>query len=95
MKLVFPSGVAAAYTLRSLHVGKNAALDASKKTKALILSFCFAITLRVVSEYAPALLWDWHIFYTLNRIGWTSAIAAESWVGQTYRASNFQFMLIA
>ncbi|KIJ61696.1 hypothetical protein HYDPIDRAFT_31028 [Hydnomerulius pinastri MD-312] len=79
LKLVFPSGVAAAYTIRSLHVGKNAAMDAKKKTKALILSFCFAITLRVVSEYAPGLLWDWHIFYALNRVGWTGTIKAESW----------------
>ncbi|KAH0839377.1 OPT oligopeptide transporter protein-domain-containing protein [Lanmaoa asiatica] len=79
LKLVFPSGVAAAYTIRSLHVGKNAARNAKRKTKALILAFCFAITLRVVSEYAPGVLWDWHLFYTLNRIGWTSAIRAESW----------------
>ncbi|KAF8125488.1 hypothetical protein EV363DRAFT_1532454 [Boletus edulis] len=75
-KLVFPSSVASAYTIRSLHVGKGAALDAKRKTKALILSFCFAITLRVVSEYA---LWDWHLLYMLSRIGWTSAINAESW----------------
>ena len=80
LKLVFPSGVAAAYTIRSLHVGKHAAMDAKRKTKGLILAFSFAITLRVVSEYAPGVLWDWHLFYTLNRIGWTSAINAESWV---------------
>jgi uncharacterized oligopeptide transporter (OPT) family protein len=51
-KLLFPSAVAAAYTIRSLHVGKNAEANARKKTKALILAFTFAITLRVVSEYA-------------------------------------------
>ncbi|KAG0706280.1 OPT oligopeptide transporter protein-domain-containing protein, partial [Suillus ampliporus] len=79
LKLVFPSGVAAAYTVHSLHVGKNAEVTARKKTKALIYAFIFAIILRVVSEYAPGLLWDWHIFYALNRIGWSSAIAAESW----------------
>jgi uncharacterized oligopeptide transporter (OPT) family protein len=84
LKLVFPSGVAAAYTIRSLHVGKNAARDAKKKTKALILSFSFAITLRVISEYAPGLLWDWHIFYALNRVGWNYIIAAESWVSLWY-----------
>lgn len=72
--------MAAAYTIRSLHVGKDAASDAKRKTKALILAFSFAITLRVVSEYAPGVLWDWHLFYTLSRIGWTSAIRAESWV---------------
>lgn len=78
LKLVFLTGVVAAYTIQSLHVGKNALVEASKKTKELILSFCFATTLRAGSEYAPALLWDWHIFYTLNRIGWTLVIAAES-----------------
>ncbi|KAG1838579.1 OPT oligopeptide transporter protein-domain-containing protein [Suillus subalutaceus] len=80
LKLVFPSGVAAAYTIQSLHVGKNAEVIAKKKTKTLIYSFIFAISLRVVSEYAPGLLWDWHVFYALNRIGWSSTIAAESWV---------------
>ncbi|KAH7915483.1 OPT oligopeptide transporter protein-domain-containing protein [Hygrophoropsis aurantiaca] len=79
LKLVFPSSVAAAYTIQSLHVGKSAAADAKKKTKALIISFCCAITLRVVSEYAPGLLWDWHIFYALSRVGWTGIISAESW----------------
>lgn len=71
LKLVFPSGVAAACTIRSLHVGTNAARDAKGKTKALILAFCSTVTLRVVSEYAPAVLWDWHLFYALSRIGWT------------------------
>jgi uncharacterized oligopeptide transporter (OPT) family protein len=80
LKLVFPSGVAAAYTIHSLHVGKNAEVTARKKTKALIYAFIFAIILRVVSEYAPGVLWDWHVFYSLNRIGWTSAIGVESWV---------------
>ncbi|KAG0707878.1 OPT oligopeptide transporter protein-domain-containing protein [Suillus ampliporus] len=79
LKLVFPSGVAAAYTIHSLHVGKNAEATARKKTKALVYAFIFAIVLRVVSEYAPGMLWDWHIFYALNRIGWRSAIAVESW----------------
>lgn len=72
--------MAAAYTIQSLHVGKNAEVTARKKTKTLLYAFIFAILLRVVSEYAPGLLWDWHVFYALNRIGWTSAIAAESWV---------------
>jgi len=76
---VFPSGIAAAYTIRSLHVGRNAAEAARKKTWALFWSFGAAITLRVVSEYAPGLLWDWHVFYALNRVGWEGIIAAESW----------------
>jgi uncharacterized oligopeptide transporter (OPT) family protein len=78
-KLLFPSAVAAAYTIRSLHVGKNAEANARKKTKALILAFFFAITLRVVSEYAPGMLWDWHWGWTFYRIGWTWIIKAENW----------------
>lgn len=60
-KLVFPSAVAVAHTIRSLHVGKNAEANAKKKTKALMYAFLFAVALRVVSEYAPGVLWDWHI----------------------------------
>ncbi|OZJ02039.1 hypothetical protein BZG36_05084 [Bifiguratus adelaidae] len=79
LKLVFPSGVAAAYTIRSLHVGKDAEANARKKTKCLIVAFCVAITWRVVSEYAPGLLWDWHIFWGLYKAGWQGIIEAENW----------------
>ena len=78
-KLVFPSAVAAAHTIRSLHVGKNAEANARKKTKALIIAFCCAITLRCVSEYAPGILWDWHWGWTLYRLGWTGMIQVENW----------------
>ena len=78
-KLVFPSAVAAAHTIRSLHVGKNAEANARKKTKVLIIAFCCAITLRVVSEYAPGILWDWHWAWTFYRLGWNWMIAVESW----------------
>ncbi|MCJ1312990.1 hypothetical protein MMC25_006666 [Agyrium rufum] len=78
-KLVFPSSVAAAHTIRSLHVGKNAEANARKKTKALIYAFASAITLRCVSEYAPGLLWDWHWSWALYRLGWEWAISIENW----------------
>jgi uncharacterized oligopeptide transporter (OPT) family protein len=52
-KLVFPSAVAAAHTIRALHSDLNAEITARKKTKALVLAYAGAITLRVVSEYAP------------------------------------------
>lgn len=71
--------VAAAHTIRSLHTGKNAAAAARKKTKALIIAFVCAITLRVVSEYAPGVLWDWHWGWTLYSIGWKDAIYVENW----------------
>lgn len=57
--------VAAAHTIRSLHVGKNAEANARKKTRALVIAFAGAITLRCVSEYAPGVLWDWHWGWSL------------------------------
>lgn len=78
-KLAFPSAVAAAFTIRSLHTGKNAEANARKKTWALAIAFALAITLRCVSEYAPGLLWDWHWGWTLYSLGWSSAIYVENW----------------
>lgn len=78
-KLAFPSGVAAAFTIRSMHAGKNAEANARKKTWALVIAFCVAITWRCVSEYAPGLLWDWHWGWTLYRVGWQQAIYVENW----------------
>ena len=78
-KLVFPGAVAAAHTIRALHGGPHAEANAKKKTRALIISFAFAITFRCVSEYAPGILWDWHWGWTLYSIGAQSAIDIENW----------------
>ncbi|CDO76790.1 hypothetical protein BN946_scf184978.g19 [Trametes cinnabarina] len=79
LKLTFPSAVAAAYTIRSLHVGRNAAANARKKTLALVISFLVAIAWRVVSEYAPGIMWDWHWAWWFYKAGWRWIIAAENW----------------
>lgn len=78
-KLVFPSAVAAAHTIRAMHAGKSAAANAKKKTRALALAFVIAITWRCISEYAPGILWDWHWGWTLYSIGWDAAINVENW----------------
>ena len=78
-KLAFPSAVAAAFTIRSLHTGRNAEANAKKKVWALAIAFASAITLRCVSEYAPGLLWDWHWGWTLYQLGWSEAIKVENW----------------
>ncbi|KAH0827767.1 hypothetical protein J3R83DRAFT_3383 [Lanmaoa asiatica] len=52
LKLILLTGVPAAYTIQSLHVGKNVVVEASKTTKVLILSLCFAITLWVLQQRA-------------------------------------------
>ncbi|KAH8646364.1 OPT oligopeptide transporter [Xylariales sp. PMI_506] len=80
LKLVFPTPTAVAYTIRALHAGGAAAEKAARK-KAMCLSYAFtgAVVLRVVSEYAPGILWDHHVFWWLYTWGWDGIIAAESW----------------
>lgn len=80
LKLTFPGSVAAAYTIRSLHVGRNAAANARKKTLALVVSFLVAIAWRIISEYAPGIMWDWHWGWWFYKAGWTWIIRAENWV---------------
>jgi uncharacterized oligopeptide transporter (OPT) family protein len=43
------------------------------------MAFGGAATLRVVSIYAPGILWDHHVFWWLYTWGWDGIIAAESW----------------
>lgn len=78
-KLAFPSAVAAAFAIRSLHTGKDAESNARKKVMALFFSFATAITWKCVSEYAPGIMWDWHWGWTLYRLGWSQAIRVENW----------------
>lgn len=78
-KLVFPTSSACALTIHSLHSGAIAHSVMKKKIWSLSLSFIFAIVLRVCSDYAPGVLWDWHIFWWFYQAGWKGAIAVENW----------------
>jgi uncharacterized oligopeptide transporter (OPT) family protein len=62
LKLVFPTATATAMTIRSMHAAIGGAEIGKAKTKALSIAFTSAFTLRVVSQYAIGILWDWHIF---------------------------------
>ncbi|KZS99964.1 uncharacterized protein LAESUDRAFT_732709 [Laetiporus sulphureus 93-53] len=79
LRLTFPTSIATAYTIRSLHVGTHAAAIARKKTWALVISFAISILWRVASEYAPGIMWDWHWSWWFYRAGWKWIICAESW----------------
>lgn len=69
LKLVFPTPTATALTIRALHSGISGAVAARKKAMCLMYSFAGAILLRVVSQYAPGILWDWHPFWWLATWG--------------------------
>ncbi|KXJ97293.1 OPT oligopeptide transporter protein-domain-containing protein [Microdochium bolleyi] len=82
LKLVFPSATATAFTIRSMHAVGSGAEDAVKKIKALGVAFLISFVLRVVSDYALGILWDWHIFtwfYIWSNYSTTGLLAIESW----------------
>ncbi|PPQ96836.1 hypothetical protein CVT26_006005 [Gymnopilus dilepis] len=78
-KLTFPTPAATAYTIRSLHHGKSGAIIAKKKALALLYTFVVVFVFKVMTGYAPAILYDWHIGWTLYRLGFTSMIHMENY----------------
>ncbi|KAK7047421.1 hypothetical protein VNI00_006652 [Paramarasmius palmivorus] len=78
-KLTFPTPAATAYTIRSLHRGKDGAEIAKKKSLALLYSFIACFVFKVVSSYAPGILYDWHIGWTLYRLGFSGIIQMENY----------------
>ncbi|CAG9982234.1 unnamed protein product [Clonostachys byssicola] len=62
LNLVFPTPVAAAMAIRSMHAVGSGASDAIKKIKALGYAFIGALVHIVVSQYADGILHNWHIF---------------------------------
>ena len=78
-KLTFPTPAATAFTIRALHHGTHGAITAAKKTKGLVYSLTCAFLFKVVGIYAPAITFDWHIGWTLYRLGFTSIIALENY----------------
>jgi hypothetical protein len=62
LRLIFPTPSATAMTIRSMHDAVRGEVIGKLKMKALSIAFLFAITLRVVSQYAPGILWEWHFF---------------------------------
>ena len=78
-KLIFPTPAATAFTIRALHHGTQGAITAAKKTKGLAYSLVGAFLFKVVGIYAPGITFDWHIGWTLYRLGFTSIIGLENY----------------
>jgi OPT family oligopeptide transporter len=78
-KLTFPTPAATAYTIRSLHNSRTGAITAKKKSLGLLISFVVVFCFKVMTGYAPGILYDWHIGWTLYRIGFTSIIALDNY----------------
>ncbi|KAG6899675.1 hypothetical protein C0993_008029, partial [Termitomyces sp. T159_Od127] len=77
-KLVFPTPAATAYTIRSLH-SNIGAIAAKKKSLCLLYTFSTTFVYKVITNYAPGIIFDWHIGWTLYRLGFTSIISLENY----------------
>ena len=81
LRLVFPSASATAMTIASMHDAVRGEGLGKLKMKALSWAFGTSMALRVVSQYAVGILWEWH-FFTWFYI-WSgysnAAIAVENW----------------
>lgn len=78
-KLTFPTPSATAYAIRSLHASGSGAADAKVKGRWLLWSFVGAFLQKVVSTYAPGIVYDWHFFYWFARWGAPKAQLVENW----------------
>ncbi|THC91025.1 hypothetical protein EYZ11_009507 [Aspergillus tanneri] len=81
LDLVFPSSSATAMTIRSMHEAVEGATIARRKLRAMVIAFSFSLLLRVISQYAIGVFWDWHPFTWLITSGVlvNAAISIESW----------------
>ncbi|KAH6917934.1 OPT oligopeptide transporter protein-domain-containing protein [Coprinopsis sp. MPI-PUGE-AT-0042] len=77
-KLTFPTPAATAFTIRQLHKGKTGAVVAYKKAMGLVYSFAATFVFKIMTGYAPGIIYDWHIGWTLYRLGFTGAIQIEN-----------------
>ncbi|KAF2397436.1 oligopeptide transporter [Trichodelitschia bisporula] len=81
MRLIFPSASATAMTIRSMHDALKGEAIGKMKMKALSAAFIGALVLRVVSQYAVGILWEWHFFTWFFIWGHfkNAALAVENW----------------
>ncbi|TBU28065.1 OPT oligopeptide transporter [Dichomitus squalens] len=78
-KLTFPTPAATAITIRALHNTRTGAIAARKKSIALLSAFAIVFVFKVMTGYAPGVIFDWHIGWTLYRLGFTSIISLENY----------------
>ncbi|KAG8809378.1 hypothetical protein FRC18_004576, partial [Serendipita sp. 400] len=76
--LVFPTPTATAFTIRSLHSGPHGEAIAKLKARCLAISLAICFCWKTLNGYIPGIFLDWHIGWTLYRLGWTEAIKLEN-----------------
>jgi OPT oligopeptide transporter protein len=62
LNLIFPTPTATAMTIRSMHDAVTGEAVGKSKLRGLMWAFGGAFIQRIVSQYAPGILWEWHPF---------------------------------
>ncbi|KAJ0423298.1 OPT superfamily oligopeptide transporter [Aspergillus carlsbadensis] len=81
LDLRFPSSSATATTIRSMLQAVEGGIKARRKLRVMVIAFIAALVLRVASQYAIGILWDWHPFTWMvtSGIAVSAAMSLESW----------------
>lgn len=66
---MFPTPTATALAIHGLHSGPEGEEAGKKQATCLGVALGCAITLRVVSQYLPGIVWDWHWGWWLHELG--------------------------
>lgn len=78
-KLLFPTPTATAIAIHRLHSGPEGEEIGKKQVSCLGLAFSAAITLRVLSQYIPGIIWKWHWGWWLYLMGARNAVGIDNW----------------
>jgi hypothetical protein len=68
-KLLFPTPTATAIAIQRLHSGPEGEETGKKQVRCLGLAFTGAMSLRVLSQYLPGIVWKWHWGWWLYLMG--------------------------
>ena len=84
LNLLFPSSSATAITIKGMHTASDRGHStAQSQMRLLAIAFAAALLVRVLSQYAIGIFWDWHIFAWLfvwaGHAGPTMALESWGW----------------
>ncbi|EFP84727.2 hypothetical protein PGT21_006799 [Puccinia graminis f. sp. tritici] len=78
-KLLFPTPTATAIAIQRLHSGPEGEETGKKQVRCLGLAFTGSMSLRVLSQYLPGIVWKWHWGWWLYLMGAKQAVGIDNW----------------
>ncbi|KNZ44557.1 hypothetical protein VP01_903g4 [Puccinia sorghi] len=78
-KLLFPTPTATAIAIQRLHSGPEGEETGKKQVRCLGVAFSGSMSLRVLSQYLPGIVWKWHWGWWLYLMGAKRAVGIDNW----------------